>query len=134
MCGGHRKRPAAEDNEEEEPNADATTPASAGGESDTSGQAFMLSSLKPANGKFVLGPPVETAPPVVVFTGPADHPDAAPQTASASPKKKKKVAAKPAGEKPAAEKAATTADKPAKPAKPVQAAKPAKPKVSSATP
>ena len=54
----------------------------------------MLSSLKPANGKFVLGPPVETAPPVVVFTGPADHPDAVAQTASASPKKKKKVAAK----------------------------------------
>ncbi len=80
----------------------------------------MLSSLKPANGKFVLGPPVETAPPVVVFTGPADHPDSTPQTASASPKKKRKIAAKSAGEK------AATGDKPSKPA---QAAKPAKPKV-----
>ena len=35
----------------------------------------MLSSLKPSAGKFVLGPPVDTTPPVRVFTGPADHPD-----------------------------------------------------------
>ena len=91
----------------------------------------MLSNLKPSNGKFVLGPPVETAPPIVVFTGPADHPDAA-QTASASPKKKKKTAAKPAtGEKPAADD--KTGDKPAKPAQAEKPAKLAKPKVSSAT-
>jgi D-alanyl-D-alanine carboxypeptidase len=118
MCGGHRRKPAAEDNEEEEPSPDTTT--SASGESDTSGQAFMLSSLKPANGKFVLGPPVETSAPIVVFTGPADHPDAVAQTASASPRKKKKTAAK-----------TETGDKPAKTAKP---AKSAKPKVSSAAP
>jgi D-alanyl-D-alanine carboxypeptidase len=116
MCGGHRRKPAAEDNEEEEPSADTTTAAS--GESDSTGQAFMLSSLKPANGKFVLGPPVETSAPIVVFTGPADHPDTVVQTASGSPKKKKKSVAKPA-----------TGDKPAKPAK---TAKVAKPKASSA--
>ena len=78
----------------------------------------MLSSLKPANGKFVLGPPVETSAPVVVFTGPADHPDTAVQTASAAPKKKKKSAAK-----------AKAVGKVASAGKP---AKSAKPKVSSA--
>jgi hypothetical protein len=112
----------------------------------------MLSSLKPANGKFVLGPPVETTPPVAVFTGPADHPDTVAQTASAAPKKKKKIAAKTDGaEKPAktaktdesgktAKRAKTAKTKPAKAAKTDEAgkasktAKPAaKPKVSTAT-
>ena len=116
MCGGHRRKPASEDNEEEEPNADTTTSASS---ESNSGQAFMLSSLKPANGKFVLGPPIETSAPIVVFTGPADHPDAVVQTASATKKKKKKSAAK-----------AGAAGKVAKAAKP---AKSAKRKVSSAS-
>jgi D-alanyl-D-alanine carboxypeptidase len=115
MCGGHRRKPPSEDNDEEE---ETTTTSAASGESD-SGQAFMLSSLKPANGKFVLGPPVETMLPIVVFTGPANNPDKAEQTASAPPKKKKK--------KVAAKSAAT--EKPAKTAKPARSAKP---KVSSA--
>jgi len=119
MCGGHRRKPASEDNEEEEPTADAGVPAT--GESDTSGQAYMLSSLKPANGKFVLGPPVDTTAPIVVFTGPADHPDTIEQTASAPTKKRKRAAAK-----------KEPGDAPAKPAKTAKTAKAAKPKVSSA--
>ena len=51
MCGGHRRKPPSEDNDEE--GADAVT--AANGDSG-SPQAFMLSSLKPASGKFVLGP------------------------------------------------------------------------------
>jgi len=121
MCGGHRRKPPSEENEEE-PEVAATT-ANANGESGN-GQAFMLSNLKQAAGKFVLGPPVETTPPVVVFTGSADRPDTVAQTANATPKKKKKVAAKTEG----GEKATSTA-KAAK-AKP---AKHTKPKVSSAT-
>ena len=138
MCGGHRRKPPSEENEEEPEDRDRAPTANT-----ENGQAFMLSSLKPANGKFVLGPPVETTPPMVVFTGPADHPDPVAQTASAAPKKKKKTAAKTEG----AEKPAKTegAQKPAKSireaaktddAKSAKAAKPAKqtkPKVTSAT-
>ena len=50
------------------------------------------------NGKFVLGPPVETEAPIKVFTGPADQPDAV-QTAEPRAKKKKHVAKKDSGEK-----------------------------------
>jgi D-alanyl-D-alanine carboxypeptidase len=77
MCGGHRRKPPSEENDEEEgSNADGDT---------GSAQAFMLSSLK-ASSKFVLGPPVDTVPPIVVFTGPVDHPDKAPQTVAAKAK------------------------------------------------
>jgi len=119
MCGGHRRKPPSEENEEEE--APTTSAAAASGESDSGQQAFMLSNLKPANGKFVLGGAVETTPPIVVFTGPANNPDKVAQTTSAAPKKKRKVAAKPAADQ---------ADKPAKTAAPAK--KGVKPKVSSA--
>ncbi|HXD43876.1 MAG TPA: D-alanyl-D-alanine carboxypeptidase family protein [Pseudolabrys sp.] len=104
MCGGHRRKPPSEDNDEE---ADNT----ATGDTPGNGQGFMLSSL--AKGKFVLGPPVDTEPPVVVFTGSADHPDAAPVETAVKKKKRKgkHVAAKTGDETDQAAKA-----KPAKPA------------------
>jgi D-alanyl-D-alanine carboxypeptidase len=136
MCGSHRRKPPSEENEEE---PDESTTTAANGESENA-QAFMLSSLKPANGKFVLGPPVETAAPVVVFTGPADRPDPVAQTATAAPKKKKTATGKAEGSektaKPAAEKKAAKPAKKADDAKPAKAAKPTKqtkPKVTSAT-
>jgi D-alanyl-D-alanine carboxypeptidase len=106
MCGGHRRKPASEENDEEEETSAAT------GDNNGQPQAFMLSSLKPASGKFVLGGPVDTTPPTIVFTGPADHPDAVAQTDVGKPKKKKKTAAAPtegAGAKPAKKKAKVSA-------------------------
>ena len=117
MCGGHRKKPAAEDNNEEEPEDQLVAGNGDGGNA----QAFLLSSLKPANGKFVLGPAVDTEPPTVVFTGPKDHPD----QVQAPEHKVRKAKAKTKTKKEPAEKTAGAA----KPAKPAHAAKP---KVSAA--
>jgi D-alanyl-D-alanine carboxypeptidase len=124
MCGGHRRKPPSEDNEEEPDTADAAATGDSNG-----GQGFMLSSL--AKGKFVLGPPVDTEPPVIVFTGPADHPDAPPAVAAVAKKKPRgKHVAKAAAETQSAEKA-----KPAhaKPATKTAATKKAKPKAGAAT-
>ena len=121
MCGGHRRKPPSEDNDEEGESGESA----ATGDTPGNGQGFMLSSL--AKGKFVLGPPVDTEPPVVVFTGPADHPDTAPATPAVAKKKHKvkhAAKAKADGETDQAAKA-----KPEKAAKP--AAKPAKTKTAA---
>ena len=129
MCGGHRRKPPSEDNDEEGESGESA----ATGDTPGNGQGFMLSSL--AKGKFVLGPPVDTEPPVVVFTGPADHPDAAPvETAKKKRAKVKHAAkAKAGGETEQAAKAKTDKSEPAKPAKTKTAAvkKKTKPKAGS---
>jgi D-alanyl-D-alanine carboxypeptidase len=133
MCGGHRRKPPSEDNDEEEGStADGDT---------GSAQAFMLSSLK-APSKFVLGPPVDTVPPIVVFTGPADHPDKAPQTVAAKAKPRHRHHAKNKTSAATSKKAAAVASKKMAAATSkkagkarahrVKAAKRAKAKVSSA--
>jgi D-alanyl-D-alanine carboxypeptidase len=83
MCGGHRRKPPSEENDEEQV-------ATGDGSSDNN---YQLSALKPVNEKFVLGPPIISPEPVVVFTGPKDNPDKIEQTAAA-PKAKKKKSAK----------------------------------------
>jgi D-alanyl-D-alanine carboxypeptidase len=91
MCGGHRRKPPSEDNNEEEDESASASGTPASGDSG-SAHALMLSSLKPSAGKFVLGPPVDTEPPVVVFTGPPGHPD--PVQVQAKPSKKRHVGKK----------------------------------------
>ena len=119
MCGGHRRKPASEDNDEDE-DAQANKDAPPG--SDSSALAY---SIKSAIGKYVLGPPVETSEPIRVFTGPADNPDTAEKTVAAKSKARKKTAAK----KPDSE-AKPAADKP----KPKSESKPeAKKKTSTTT-
>lgn len=82
MCGPHRKRrKPPSDNED-----DGDAVASGNGEDDS--QGFILSALGPSDGKFVLGPPLETEPPVVVFTGPADKPDPEPSVQQRAKTKK----------------------------------------------
>jgi D-alanyl-D-alanine carboxypeptidase len=99
MCGGHRKKPPSEENDEEESASNTDN-------GDTSStHAFMLSNLKAASGKFVLGPPVDSEPPVAVFTGPANKPDTVEQIATGKPIKHRR------------KKAAAVHKKPAKPAK-----------------
>ena len=124
MCGGHRRKPASEDNDEDD-DAQASKDATPG--SDSSALAY---SIKTGITKFVLGPAVETEEPIRVFTGPADNPDTVEKTVAARAKTKKKVAAKkPDGD--AAKPAAKPAEKPAADKEKV-AAKPKK-KVSTAT-
>jgi D-alanyl-D-alanine carboxypeptidase len=84
MCGGHRRKPASEDNDEEAETA-----------SGDGNPNYQLSALKPATEKFVLSSTPLTQPePIVVFTGPRDHPDTIEQTATVEKKKtgKKKTA------------------------------------------
>ena len=81
MCGPHRHRSKPPSDNDD----DSDAAAAADGSPD---HGFMLSALGPTNGKFVLGPPIDAEPPVVVFTGPADHPDPPPAAHHRHVKKK----------------------------------------------
>jgi len=107
MCGKHRRKPS-EDNDEDEDTVASTTPPAEG--SDAAQQTFMLSNLKSAAGKYVLGPPVERGEPIAVFTGSPKNPDKAPQVAATAKKKVKTAKTN----KPADDSEKSTAAKPAK--------------------
>jgi len=125
VCGKHRKRPAAED---EELDAEGSEIANGGvasgnvgaGDGGSSQFSVLLSALRapsPKNLNVLLTDPGPVVP-VVVYTGPTravppQEADLAPVHAKPRPKSKKpKVAAAPAVEKPAAEKPAAGAAKP----------------------
>ncbi|MDI3469158.1 MAG: D-alanyl-D-alanine carboxypeptidase [Pseudolabrys sp.] len=83
MCGGHRRKPPSENNDEEDTQA-------------TGDQNYQLSALKPPNTKYMLSAtPIISPDPIVVFTGPADHPDTVEQFPVVHPKAKKKTAKSP---------------------------------------
>jgi D-alanyl-D-alanine carboxypeptidase len=113
MCGGHRRKPASEENDEDDSQAST---------GDSNGERnYQLSALKPQNEKVVLGEPLISPEPVIVFTGPRDNPDKIDQT----PLPAKKPAKKKIAKKPAASAGETGSDtKPA--AKQPAAAKPKK--------
>lgn len=112
ICGKHRRKPAAEDNEEEDETVANTNTGAESGDGNDTQQALMLSALRPQNGQYVLGGLVETAPPIEVYLGPARKPGE-PKVAG-EPKSKaagKTAAAKPgqiAAPAPAASTTATT--------------------------
>jgi D-alanyl-D-alanine carboxypeptidase len=80
MCGRHRRKPPSEANDEEETGT---------GSDANNGQVAMSSGL--TSSKFVLGPSTDISPPVVVFTGPSDHPDPVIEVALAKKKKRTKT-------------------------------------------
>ena len=155
-CGPHRKRPAAEDEDDEA----ATT----AGDSSDQQRAFMLSDLKDSQrGSLFTGNPLAAVPPTVVYVGPkratavatAEDEAAVPAAAKPHPKRKaaatdkaKQAAAKPAdakggdakpGDKPADAKPKSSTPKTAQakpaPAKPAPAKPaPAQPKAAQPAP
>jgi D-alanyl-D-alanine carboxypeptidase len=114
MCGGHRRKPASEENDEDDSQAST---------GDANGERnYQLSALKPQNEKVILGEPLIAPEPVVVFTGPRDNPDKIDQT----PAPAKKVVRKKAGKKAAASKAEPGGEAKPQPAIKHPAAKPKK--------
>ena len=134
ICGPHRKRPAAEDEDDD----------AAGTASNDPQRAFMLSDLKGATrGSLLTGNPlVAGVPATVVYVGPKrDNPvanaadDAAMPTPAKPRRKKAKDVAKDTADKPAATKPADKpADKPKAAAAKPSDAKPAQAKVTAAKP
>jgi D-alanyl-D-alanine carboxypeptidase len=83
MCGKHRRRPAAEEADEEEV---STAPTENGSGELSSQHTFMLSSIRNSIPKpsTLIGPLVPSGPPVEVYVGPARRPAGAPATVVAA--------------------------------------------------
>jgi D-alanyl-D-alanine carboxypeptidase len=106
VCGGHHHKPPSDESDDEQRDAGTVTA------SGDAGSGFMLSSLRPPNGKFVLGPAIDTEPPVVVFTGPANHPDSVQSTEHHHAKSRRRAAKRHGGKTASAHKRAEHSAKP----------------------
>lgn len=82
MCGGHRRKPPSEDNDEQEANA---------GGDPASSQALGFAGTKAVTEKYVLPAATHVGETIVVYTGPANNPDKndAVAASKAKPHKKK---------------------------------------------
>jgi D-alanyl-D-alanine carboxypeptidase len=83
MCGGHRRKPPSEDNDEQEANAGDAA----------SSQALGFAGTKAATEKYVLPAATHVGETITVYTGPANNPDKVEAVAAskAKPHKKKTV-------------------------------------------
>jgi D-alanyl-D-alanine carboxypeptidase len=84
MCGGHRRKPPSEDNDEQE--ANAGDPASS--------QALGFAGTKATTEKYVLPAATHVGETIVVYTGPASNPDKVEAVAASKAKPHKKKSAK----------------------------------------
>ncbi len=85
VCGRHRRKPPSEADDE------PAVKASSGQDANGDVKVALRPGLMPSIGKFVLPPANDTTPPVVVFTGPVDHPDPVIVMARAKTKKRMKT-------------------------------------------
>jgi hypothetical protein len=84
MCGGHRRKPPSEDNDEQE--ANAGDPASS--------QALGFAGTKATTEKYVLPAATHVGETITVYTGPASNPDKVEAVAASKAKPHKKKSAK----------------------------------------
>jgi D-alanyl-D-alanine carboxypeptidase len=84
MCGGHRRKPPSEENDEQEVNA---------GDS-ASSQALGFAGTKAATEKYVLPAATHVGETITVYTGPANNPDKNDAVAASKTKSHKKKTAK----------------------------------------
>jgi D-alanyl-D-alanine carboxypeptidase len=124
MCGKHRKRPAAEDADDDIANTDANSPL-----------GVLLSSLRPhAKGSEIVTPGLAAGPPVVVYTGPTRAPGQQIELAGDSAEPKARRGRK--GAKPGVKTETAKADAKEQPATPPKTAakKPQQPAAQAAAP
>ena len=89
MCGGHRKRPASEDEDD----------LAVAGNNPETPYAVFLASLRPGKAKGAAPQEVKMGEPVLVYTGTKPPAPGAQATSESKPEKKKSAAAKPAAAK-----------------------------------